>query len=105
MYYGEDNNTCRIESVFLFNDNTLIVTKTKIYSKADGRAPEYKVTDKGQYRLAEGGDYENGTASVVTASGMSFDVVIEDGIMSAMDLEFALVSNDLLSIMTTNGKN
>ncbi len=105
MYYGEDNNTCRIESVFLFNDNTLIVTKTKLYSKADGRAPEYKVTDKGQYRLAEGGDYENGTASVVTASGMSFDVVIEDGIMSAMDLEFALVSNDLLSIMTTNGKN
>ena len=105
IYYGEDNSTCSIESVFLFNDNTLIVTKTKIYSKADGRAPEYKVTDKGQYRLAEGGDYENGTASVVTASGMSFDVVIEDGIMSAMDLEFALVSNDLLSIMTTNGKN
>jgi hypothetical protein len=104
MYYDEDNNSCRIESVFLFNDNTLVVTKTKIYSKADGRAPEYTVTDKGQYRLAEGGDYENGTASVVTASGKSFDVVIEDGIMSAMDLEFALVPNDLLSIMTTSGK-
>ena len=103
MYYGEDNNSCRIESVFLFNDNTLIVTKTKIYSKADGRAPEYKVTAKGQYRLTEGSDYENGTASVVTESG-TFDVVIEDGIMSAMDLEFALVPNDLLSIMTTNGK-
>ena len=104
MYYGEDNNTCRIESVFLFNDNTLIVTKTKLYSKADGRAPEYKVTAKGQYRLAEGGDYENGTASVVTADGATMEVVIEEGIMTAMETDFSLIPNDLLSSLTTNGK-
>ena len=104
MYYGEDNNSCRIESVFLFNDNTLIVTKTKIYSKADGRAPEYKVTAKGQYRLTEGSDYENGTASVVTADGATMEVVIEEGVMTAMETDFYLIPNDLLSSLTTNGK-
>ena len=104
MYYGEDNNSCRIESVFLFNDNTLVVTKTKIYSKADGRAPEYKVTAKGQYRLTEGSDYENGTASVVTADGMTMEVVIEEGVMTAMETEFYLMPNDLLSSLTTSGK-
>lgn len=104
MYYGEDNNSCRIESVFLFNDNTLVVTKTKIYSKADGRAPEYKVTAKGQYRLTEGSDYENGTASVVTADGMTMEVVIEEGVMTAMETDFCLIPNDLLSSLTTNGK-
>ena len=103
MYYGEDNNSCRVESVFLFNDNTLVVTKTKIYSKADGRAPEYKVTAKGQYRLTEGSDYENGTASVVT-DGAIMEVVIEEGVMTAMETDFYLIPNDLLSSLTTNGK-
>ena len=104
MYAEEEENSRRIEAVFLFKDNTLIVTKTKIYAKNDGRKPDYSVTAKGQYRLTEDSDYENGTASVITADGQSFEVVIEDGLLTAMETNFVMFPNELLSIMTTNGK-
>lgn len=97
-------NGVRIEAVYLFTENKVLVTKTKLYSKSDGRAPEYKVTATGQYSFTEGGDFENGIASVVLADGSSFKVVIEDGVMTAKDTEFTMLPNDLLKTMTTSGK-
>ena len=100
----EENSTKRVESVFLFTDGTLIVTKTKIYSKSDGRRPEYKVVNKGHYEFAGERDYENGTASVVTADGMTMEVAIEEGIMTVMETTFVKIPNELIPYMTTNGK-
>ena len=97
-------NSARVEAVYLFNDNNLLVTKTKIYSKADGRDPEYTVTATGRYELSEGSTYENGTASVVTEDGKAFIVEIEGGVLTAMDTEFTIFPNDLLNMMTTSGK-
>ena len=44
--------------------------------------------------MSEGGDFENGTASVVTADGMIMEVSIQDGILSAMNTEFEIQDND-----------
>lgn len=103
MFADEESNTGRIEAVFLFTDNTLIVTKTKVYSKSDGRKPEYSITAYGQYRITEG-DYTTGKASVMTEDGRTFDVVIDTGVLTAMETEFVMIPNELISIMTTNGK-
>lgn len=97
-------NGVRIEAVYLFTENKVLVTKTKLYSKSDGRDPVYTVTATGRYELSEGSTYENGTASVVLEDGSSFTVVIEDGVMTAMDTEFTMFPNDLLKTMTTSGK-
>ena len=103
MFADEESSTGRIEAVFLFADNTLLVTKTKVYPKSDGRDPEYKITASGRYEITEG-DYTTGKASVVTKDGQSFEVVIENGVLTAMETEFIMFPNELISIMTTNGK-
>lgn len=88
------NGTVRYECVFLFTDGSLVVTKSKFYNIGDGRGPEYGINATGQYRMSEGGDFENGTASVVTADGMIMEVSIQDGILSAMNTEFEIQDND-----------
>jgi hypothetical protein len=88
------NGTVRYECVFLFTDGSLVVTKSKFYNIGDGRGPEYDINATGQYRMSEGGDFENGTASVVTADGMIMEVSIQDGILSAMNTEFEIQDND-----------
>ena len=103
MLAEEESNSVRIEAVFLFTDNTLVVTKTKVYAKSDGRDPAYTITAYGQYRITEG-DYYTGKASVVTEDGKSFEVVIEDGIMTAMGAEFNWMSLNYIPELTTNGK-
>ena len=103
MLADEDDNSVRIEAVFLFTDNTLVSTKTKIYAKSDGRDPKYEVNATGQYRLTEG-DYTTGKASVTTSDGMSFEAVIVDGTLTAMGENFTKMPNDYLSDLTTNGK-
>lgn len=103
MCADEDGNSGSIEAVFLFANNTLIVTKTKVYSKSDGRDPEYRINATGQYRITEG-DFTTGKASVITADGNSFEVVISSGILTAMETEFTLMPNEYISILTTNGK-
>ena len=87
------NGTVRYECVFLFTDGSLVVTKSKFYNIGDGREPEYDINATGQYRMSEGGDFENGTASVVTADGMTMEVRIENGILYAMNTEFTKQDN------------
>ena len=103
MLAEEESNSVRVEAVFLFADNTLVVTKTKAYAKSDGRDPAYTITAYGQYRITEG-DYYTGKASVVTEDGKSFEVVIEDGIMTAMGAEFNWMPLNYIPELTTNGK-
>ena len=103
MLADEDDNSVRIEAVFLFIDNTLVSTKTKIYAKSDGRDPKYEVNATGRYEITEG-DYTTGKASVTTSDGMSFEAVIVDGTLTAMGENFTKMPNDYLSDLTTNGK-
>lgn len=93
QYDNVGNGTVRYECVFLFTDGTLVVTKSKFYNIGDGREPEYDINATGQYRMSEGGDFENGTASVVTADGMTMEVRIENGILYAMNTEFTKQDN------------
>ena len=87
------NGTVRYECVFLFTDGSLVVTKSKFYNIGDGRGPEYGINATGQYRMSEDGDFENGTASVVTADGKTMEVRIENGILYAMNTEFTKQDN------------
>ena len=87
-----DNSKVKIESVFLFTDNTLVKTTSKFYSVSDGRDPEYRIEGEGHYELKEG-DYSNGVASVVLSNGQTMTVEIVDGLMMAMDEYFAKQDN------------
>ena len=87
----EDSDKIKIEAVFLFNDNTLVVTSSKVYSVEDGREPEKKINAEGTFTITSG-DYDNGTADV-DAAGMQFEVTITDGVLSAMDAEFIKQDN------------
>ena len=93
MFDNVGNGTVRYECVFLFTDGSLVVTKSKFYNIGDGREPERDIMATGQYRMSEGGDFENGTASVVTADGMIMEVLIENGILYAMNTEFTKQDN------------
>ena len=79
----------RVEAIYLFNDNTLVVTKSKYYF--DGRKAEFDIVAEGQYRISQG-DYTNGSANVTSEDG-SFDVTIENGSLSAMDATFSKMDN------------
>ena len=68
MYTDQGSDKTKIEAVFLFEDSTLVVTKVKIYSKADGRGPEYGISATGRYVITQG-DFSNGKADVVTGEG------------------------------------
>ena len=86
----------KVEAVFLFEDSTFVMTVAKYYSESDGRKPEYKIDATGRYLLAEGGDFDNGTASVVTSEGEQFEVKIEAGKMYAKDEVFTRMNNKFL---------
>ena len=88
----EDSKT-KTEAVFLFTDNTLVVTKNKVYSKDDGRDPERSITAEGSYRITEG-DYTTGKASVILSDGTSFEVTIENGMLFAMGESFSIQDNE-----------
>ena len=93
QYDNVGNGTVTYECVFLFTDGFLVVTKSKFYNTGDGRDPEYDINATGQYRMSEGGDFENGTASVVTADGGTMEVRIENGILYAKNTEFTKQDN------------
>gem|GEM_PF-5857960 len=84
-----------IEAVFLFSDNTLVVTKSKIYAATVDKKPEYKVTSTGTYEI-KSGDLTNGKAEVTaTVDGKenTFEVTIANGILSALDSQFTKQDN------------
>ncbi len=88
-----DEDKIKIEAIFLFDDNTLIKTTSKVYSEADGREPSDELEAEGEFAITSG-DYDNGAAHVVLAGGeMEFDVTISDGVLSAMGAEFIKQDN------------
>ncbi|MBR4792197.1 MAG: Ig-like domain-containing protein [Bacteroidaceae bacterium] len=90
---NEEEGRIKIQSVFLFEDGTLVATKSKFYTYKDGRNPEYGINGYGTYELTDG-DFYNGAASVVLSDGTTFDVEIEEGVMSAMGEYFYIQDND-----------
>jgi len=93
MSVDEQENRVKYEAVFLFEDGSLVVTKSKFYTKADGRNPELEILATGQYELTDG-DYDNGVASVVLSDGTVFEVEIEEGVLSAMGSEYYKQKNE-----------
>ena len=87
----EEKGKIKIEAIFLFDDNTLIKTTSKVYSAEDGREPSNELEAEGEFTITSG-DYENGAAHVV-AGEMEFDVTISDGVLSAMGAEFIKQDN------------
>ena len=86
-----DENKIKIEAIFLFDDNTLVKTNSKVYSEADGREPSDELEAEGEFEITSG-DYDNGAAHV-KAGEMEFDVTISDGVLSAMDTDFIKQDN------------
>ena len=88
-----DEDKIKIEAIFLFDDNTLIKTTSKVYSEADGREPSDELEAEGEFAITSG-NYDNGEAHVVLAGGeMEFDVTISGGVLSAMGAEFIKQDN------------
>ena len=91
MRKDEDEDRIKIQAVFLFNDNSLVVTNSKVYSVEDGREPKYEIDAEGTFTITSG-DYMNGTADV-DAAGMQFEVTITDGVLHAMEEDFIKQNN------------
>ena len=91
MHKDEDEDRIKIQAVFLFNDNSLVVTNSKVYSVEDGREPKYEIDAEGTFTVTSG-DYMNGTADV-DAAGMQFEVTITDGVLHAMEEDFIKQNN------------
>ena len=91
MLKDEDKDRIKIQAVFIFNDNTLVVTNSKVYSIEDGREPKYEIDAEGTFTITSG-DYDNGTADV-DAAGMQFEVTITDGVLHAMEEDFIKQDN------------
>ncbi|MCM8871678.1 MAG: hypothetical protein NDJ65_00165, partial [Paludibacteraceae bacterium] len=81
----------RNQAIFLFNDGSMVVTKSTVYTKADGRNPEYSIEFAGTYEITSG-DYSNGAAYVPE---MSMTVTISNGVLSvpAMQETYTKQSN------------
>jgi hypothetical protein len=74
----KDSKT-KIIAIFLFSDNSMVVTNSSVYTKADGRDPEYEIDFTGTYNITSG-NYDNGTAFV---PDMNMTVTIQNGVLSA----------------------
>jgi hypothetical protein len=81
----------RNQAIFLFTDGSMVVTKSTVYTKADGRNPEYSIEFAGTYNITSG-DYSNGEAYVPE---MSMTVTISNGVLSvpAMQETYTKQSN------------
>ena len=95
LVVDEQENSVKYEAVFLFEDGSLVVTKSKFYTKADGRNPELEILATGQYELTDG-DFYNGVPSVVLSNGSVIDVEIQDGVLYAMNEAYVKQKNDML---------
>ena len=73
----------KINAIFLFSDGSMVVTKSTVYTKADGRNPEYEIEFTGTYNITSG-NYDNGTAYVPQ---MDMTVTILNGVLSVPDLQ------------------
>ena len=91
----KDKDKTKTEAVFLFKDNTFVVTKNKVHT--DGRY-ERAIEATGTYELTEG-DYKNGKARAIVmadngeAAGV-MNVVIEDGHLTTDQGEEVFIMQD-----------
>jgi len=91
----KDKDKTKTEAVYLFKDNTFVVTKNKVHT--DGRY-ERAIEATGTYELTEG-DYKNGKARVIVmadngeAQGV-MNVVIEDGHLTTDQGEEVFIMQD-----------
>ena len=88
-YVEVEENSTRVEAVFLFADGTFVTTKHKVYSKEDGRSPKREIIAEGAYSLISG-DYQDGVLRAILANGETMDITIENGIMKAKDENLAM---------------
>lgn len=93
QWVDEQENSVKYEAVFLFEDGSLVVTKSKFYTKADGRNPELEILATGRYELTDG-DFYNGVPSVVLSDGRIIDVEIQDGVLYSMGEAFEMQDNE-----------
>lgn len=82
--FSEEDYKKKVQAVFLFTDSTIIITKSKIYTEEDGRAPSRVTMYEGKYQMTEG-DFTNGKATVTLNTGATFDIEIVNGKLSVMD--------------------
>ena len=78
----------KLEAVFLFDDNTLVVTKHKV--KSDGRETR-EIIYEGSWEMTRG-DTANGVASIDGELGQ-MTVAIENGVLSAMGSSYVKQKN------------
>lgn len=95
QWVDEKENSVKYEAVFLFEDGSLVVTKSKFYTKADGRNPELEILATGRYELTDG-DFDNGIASVILSDGSEMDVEIDAGVLYAMYEAYVKQKNNML---------
>jgi len=81
----DSESQVKIEAVFLFDDNTLVVTKHK--KKSDGREFQ-EVMYSGEWVQTDG-DFVNGTAKV----DGEIEVTIADGVLNAMGTNYEKQDN------------
>lgn len=93
--YSETDYKKKIEAVFLFSDSTVIVTKSKTYSREDGRDPSREVMHEGSYQLLEG-DFDNGSLQILLPGGVSLRARIKDGELTLMAVSY--VRQDIAGI-------
>lgn len=67
-----------VEAVFLFTDNTLIVTERKIHSQ-DNMSEERHVWLRGSYTITSDVDYDNFTADVITDEQRKMNITAVNG--------------------------
>lgn len=95
LVVDEQENSVKYEAVFLYEYGDLVVTKSKFYTKEDGRDPEYEITAYGHYLLTQG-NFEDGVASVILEDGNNMTVEIEGCVLKAMGMEYVKQRNDYL---------
>jgi hypothetical protein len=93
--YSETDYKKKIEAVFLFSDSTVIVTKSKTYSREDGRDPSREVMHEGSYQVLEG-DFDNGSLQILLPGGVSLRARIKDGELTLMAVSY--VRQDIAGI-------
>ena len=90
--YSETDYKKKIEAVFLFSDSTVIVTKSKTYSREDGRDPSREVMHEGSYQVLEG-DFDNGSLQILLPGGVSLRARISDSELTLMAVTYVRQDN------------
>ncbi len=87
------DQSVKIEAVFLFDGNTVVVTNRKVYSDQDGRQPTKEIDTEATYELTSG-NYTTGEVCVTLGNGKQMTVTIKDGVLSAMGESYEKQDNN-----------